>query len=141
MKKYSVGYTQGTYDLFHIGHLNLLRNAKEMCDYLIVGVNSDELVKDYKNKDVIIHHSDRAQIISAIKYVDEVIITSTLDKRFILEQKPFDAIFIGDDWKGNSRWEATRHDLAKDGIDVVFLPHTDGISSTQIIQIMKEEKS
>ena len=132
MKKYKVGYTQGTYDLFHIGHLNLLNHAKEQCDYLIVGINTDRLVKEYKNKDVIIPDYERAKIVEAIKSVDEVVLTDTLDKNEIAKRIEFDAIFIGDDWKNNERWIKTKEDMNKLGIDVVFLPHTDGISSTDI---------
>ena len=132
MKKYRIGYTQGTYDLFHVGHLNLLNHAKEQCDYLIVGVNTDRLVKEYKNKDVIIPELERARIVEAIKSVDEVVLTNTLDKNEIAKHIKFDAIFIGDDWKNNERWIKTKEDMNKIGIDVVFLPHTDGISSTDI---------
>ena len=81
MKKFEIGYTQGTFDLFHIGHLNLLENAKKQCDYLIVGVNSNQLVKDYKNKNVIINEKDRARIINALKVVDEVHIVNTLNMK------------------------------------------------------------
>lgn len=132
MKKYKIGYTQGTYDLFHIGHLNLLNHAKEKCDYLIVGVNTDRLVKEYKNKQVIIPDFERAKIVEAIKAVDEVILTDTLDKNEIANKIKFDAIFIGDDWKTNERWIKTKEEMAKRGIDVIFLPHTDGISSSDI---------
>ena len=132
MKKYKIGYTQGTYDLFHIGHLNLLNHAKEQCDYLIVGVNTDRLVKEYKNKNVVISEQDRAYIVGAIKAVDEVVLTDTLDKKVIAEKLKFDAIFIGDDWKNNERWIKTKEEMAKIGIDVVFLPHTDGVSTTEI---------
>ena len=134
MKKYKIGYTQGTYDLFHVGHLNLLKHAKEQCDYLIVGVNSDSLVEEYKNKKTHINEKDRAEIVNSIKYVDKVYITKTLDKKLIFDQIKFDAIFIGDDWKGNARWEKTQEDFSKVGVDVVFLPHTDGISTTLITQ-------
>jgi len=93
MKKYKIGYTQGTFDLFHVGHLNLLNNAKSQCEYLIVGVNSDELVMNYKNKKTNINENDRARIVEAIKGVDKVIITITLDKLKIHELIDFDAIF------------------------------------------------
>lgn len=136
-KKYKIGYTQGTFDLFHVGHLNLINNAKEQCDYLIVGVNSDELVMQYKNKKTNINEKDRARIVNAIKGVDKVIITKTLDKLIIKDVLKFDAVFIGDDWKGNSRWKKTQEDLRKYGIDVVFLPHTDGISTTRITENLK----
>ena len=131
-KKYKIGYTQGTYDLFHVGHLNLIENAKKYCDYLIVGVNSDKLVKSYKNKNVNIHENDRARIVGALKPVDKVYIINTLDKIEVLKYINFDVIFIGDDWKGNSRWEQTSIDLKKLGKDLIFLPHTDGISTTEL---------
>ena len=132
MKKYRIGYTQGTYDLFHIGHLNLLTNAKKMCDYLIVGVNSDKLVKEYKNKETKSNQLDRAKIVSNLRMVDEVIITNTLDKELIYKHIKFDAIFIGDDWKNNDRWQKTEEQLKKYNVPVVYLPHTDGISSTML---------
>ena len=137
MKKYKIGYTQGTFDMFHIGHLNLINHAKEYCDYLIVGVNSDELVRSYKNKTPVIVQEERAEIVRNIKAVDECVITTTLDKLCALELYHFEAIFIGDDWKGNPRWEKTREDLAARGVDLVFLPHTDGISSTQLTGVIK----
>ena len=132
MKKYKVGYTQGVYDMFHIGHLNLLNRAKEQCEYLIVGVNADQLVREYKNKTPVINEAERAEIVRNIKAVDEVVLAYTLDKEKALEMYHFDAIFIGDDWKGNPRWEQTRETLAKHGVDLVFLPHTDGVSSTDL---------
>ena len=130
--KYKIGYTQGVYDMFHIGHLNLLNHAKERCDYLIVGVNADELVQEYKHKTPVIPEEERAEIVRNIKAVDEVVIAHTLDKEVALNLYHFDAIFIGDDWKGNPRWEQTGKDLAKHGVDLVYLPHTDGISSTEL---------
>lgn len=132
MKKYKIGYTQGVYDMFHIGHLNLINNAKKYCDYLIVAVNSDELVRSYKNKTPIINQEERRYIIENIKAVDKAVIAESLDKTVQLEKYNFDAIFIGDDWKGNSRWEKTREELSKMGIDVIFLPHTNGICSTDL---------
>ena len=137
MKKYKIGYTQGTFDMFHIGHLNLINHAKEYCDHLIVGVNSDELVYSYKNKRPVIPQHERAEIIRNIKAVDECIITTTLDKLSAFEAFHFDAIFIGDDWKGNPRWEQTEKDLSEHGADVVFLPHTNGVSSTQLTEVIK----
>lgn len=134
MKKYKIGYTQGVYDMFHIGHLNLINRAKESCDYLIVGVNSDELVKEYKGKIPVINQDDRQIIVANIKAVDKCVIVSTLDKREVWEQLHFDVVFIGDDWRGDQRWEKTRIDLAPLGVDVVFLPHTEGISSTMLRQ-------
>lgn len=136
-KKYRIGYTQGVYDMFHIGHLNLLLNAKEHCDYLIVGVNSDDLVREYKKKTPVINERDRYRIIENLKVVDEVVIASTLDKMAMWEELQFDAVFIGDDWKGHPRWENTKEELSKVGVDVVFLPHTENISST-LLNLKKE---
>ncbi len=139
MKKFKIGYTQGTFDLFHVGHLNVINNAKALCDYLIVGVNSDDLVMSYKNKKTHISEQDRARIVSAIKGVDRVIIATTLDKNVIHDIIAFDAIFIGDDWKGNERWKKTEEDLAKIGAEVVYLPHTDGISTTLISEKIEKK--
>lgn len=131
-KKYKIGYTQGVYDMFHIGHLNLINRAKEYCDYLIVGVNADELVYYYKHKMPIINEYERQMIVSNIKAVDKCVIATTLDKVEAWNQLHFDAIFIGDDWKGNARWEQTEKDLALYGAQVIYLPHTEGISSTML---------
>jgi glycerol-3-phosphate cytidylyltransferase len=131
-KKYKIGYTQGVYDMFHIGHLNLINHAKEYCDYLIVAVNSDELVQTYKSKTPVINQEERRIIVENIKAVDKCVIATTLDKVEAWKQYHFDAIFIGDDWKGNERWAKTEKDLEPYGADVVYLPHTDGISSTML---------
>lgn len=130
MKKYKIGYTQGVYDMFHIGHLNLLNHAKKYCEILIVGINSDELVKEYKNKIPVVSDKNRATIVENIKSVDKCIIVNTLDKEEIFKNIKFDAIFIGSDWQGNSRWKETEKIMKKYNVDVVYLPHTDGISST-----------
>lgn len=132
MKKYKVGYTQGVYDMFHIGHLNIINKAKEQCDYLIVGVNSDDLVQSYKHKETVIKERERSEIVRNIKAVDKCIIVNTLDKLELLKEIKFDAIFIGDDWYGNPRWMQTKEELAGYGVDVVFLPHTAGVSSTML---------
>ncbi|WP_026506353.1 adenylyltransferase/cytidyltransferase family protein [Butyrivibrio sp. MC2013] len=130
MKKYKIGYTQGVYDMFHIGHLNLLNQAKEYCEYLVVGVNSDLLVEDYKHKTPVINEQERCTIVDNIKSVDKTIIVNTLDKEELYKSIGFDAVFIGDDWKGSERWTATEKQLEKYGVDVVYLKHTEGVSST-----------
>lgn len=132
MKKYKVGFAQGTFDSLHYGHVNLLRRAKEYCDYLIVGVNSDALVMEYKKTKTIIKDVHRANIVKAIRYVDEVIICDTLDKIVHFNNNPYDVIFIGDDWKGNPRWIKTEKDLNAIGVDLIFIPYTKGISTTKI---------
>lgn len=127
---YQIGYTQGVFDMFHIGHLRLINKAAERCDKLIVGVNSDKLVEEYKNKKTVICETDRAEIVRNLKAVDQVVIVSTLNKVELWNQFHFDAIFIGDDWKGNDRWKQTEIDLEPYGAKVVYLPHTPQISST-----------
>lgn len=127
-----VGYTQGTYDMFHIGHLNLIKNAKRHCDYLIVGVNDDDLVEKYKNKRPIIPLAERVEIIRAIKYVDEVVVADTLDKKEAWDKLRFDEIYIGDDWRGNDRWEQTRKTMEALGAKLIYLPYTKDTSSTML---------
>ena len=130
MKKYNVGYTQGVYDMFHIGHLNLINKAKAHCEKLIVGVNSDELVEKYKSRRTVIPEKERLEIVKNLRSVDEALIVDTLNKLILYKQLAFDAIFIGDDWKGNARWVETETSLAEYGVDVVYLPYTPNISST-----------
>lgn len=134
--RYKIGYTQGVFDMFHIGHLNLINRAKEQCEKLIVGVNSDALVKEYKCKTPVVFEAERRLIVENIKAVDQAVIVHSLDKLKMLEKFGFDAVFIGDDWKGNPRWEQTRIDLEPYGVDVIFLPHTKGVSST----VLRPEK-
>jgi glycerol-3-phosphate cytidylyltransferase len=116
--------------MFHIGHLNLLQHAKEKCDYLVVGINSDTLVQSYKHKKPIIAAQERAAIIASLKMVDYCYIVDTLDKNVLLESVGFDKIFIGSDWLNDERWIRTKTEMSEKGVDVEFLPHTDGISST-----------
>lgn len=116
--------------MFHIGHLNLIMNAKAHCDRLIVGVNSDALVKEYKRKTPVINQYERLEIIKALKYVDDAYIAETLDKSVAHKKDKFSVIFIGDDWKGNQRWKATEDEMQKEDVAVVYLKHTDGISSS-----------
>lgn len=131
-KIYQIGYTQGVFDMFHIGHLAIINRAADMCAKLIVGVNSDALVKEYKKKTPVIREEDRAEIIRNLKSVDTAEIVSTLDKIELWNKYHFDAVFIGDDWKGNERWRQTEKALAEVGAQVVYLPHTEGISSTML---------
>ena len=139
-KKKIIGYTQGTFDTLHYGHVRLLKQAKELCDFLIVGVNSDDLVFQYKNTNTIIKENERAEIVGSIKYVDEVFIVDSLDKIQHLNRFKYDVIFIGDDWKGNDRWKATEKELSKYGIPVVFLKHTPNVSTTMVKEKMKSNK-
>ena len=126
-----VGYTTGVYDLFHIGHLNLLRKAKAQCDYLIVGVSTDELVS-YKHKQAVIPFEERKEIVAAIKYVDEVVTQENMNKMEAWEKYHFDVMFVGDDWKGTDKWNKIEADLQAVGAQVVYFPYTKGTSSTLI---------
>ncbi len=139
-KKYKIGYTTGVFDMFHIGHLNILKRAKEQCDYLIVGVSTDEVVQSYKHKMPIISFQERCAIVSAIKYVDEVVAQTSMDKFAAWQKLHFNALFHGDDWKGSSMYDQAQLAFAKVGVDVVFLPHTDGVSSTLLSLKVRGEK-
>ena len=130
MKKYKIGYTAGVYDMFHIGHLNLLKKAKEQCDYLIVAVSTDELVQKEKNKTPIIPFEERAEIVNSIKYVDEVVPQFDKNKFEAWEKYKFNAMFVGDDWKGKAIFQEAERKLAEVNVDVVYFPYTKHISST-----------
>ncbi len=130
MKKYKIGYTTGVYDMFHIGHLNIIRKAKEQCDCLIVGVTTDELCYKRKNKYPIICENDRMEIVEAIRYVDKVVPQADMDKIRAVKELGADAVFVGSDWKGTEAWNQYEKEFAEVGCTVVYLDHTDGISST-----------
>ena len=138
MKKYKIGYTQGTYDLFHVGHLNVINHAKEQCDYLIVGVSTDEVVESYKHHKPIIPYEQRAAIVEAIKFVDEVVPQTTMDKLEFLKQRHFDVMFHGDEWKGTELYNKYEKEFAEYGAHIKYLSHTDGISSTMLREIIKK---
>lgn len=138
MKKYKIGYTTGVFDMFHMGHLNILKRAKEQCEYLIVGVSTDELVRKYKNKTPIIPYDERADIVSAIKYVDKVIPQTNIDKYDAWTNLKFDALFHGDDWKGTELYNKLEKKFKGVGVDIVYLPHTKGVSSTILSKKLEE---
>lgn len=131
-KKYKIGYTTGVFDMFHVGHLNILKRAKEQCEYLIVGVSTDETVESYKHKTPIIKFEERSAIVEAIKYVDKVVPQISMNKMDAYKELKFDALFHGSDWQGSDMYNKIVEEFAAVGVDVVFLPHTDGISSTLI---------
>lgn len=136
MKKYKVGYTTGVYDMFHIGHLNILKRAKEQCETLIVGVSTDELVKDYKGKTPIIPYEERFAIVEAIKYVDRVVPQTSMDKMKAWEELHFEVMFHGTDWKGSDMYNKLIDQFREVGVEVVFLPHTAGVSSTLLSEVL-----
>ena len=129
-KKYKVGYTTGVFDMFHMGHLNIIRRAKEQCEYLIVGVTTDELCLKRKNKAPIIPESDRMAIVEAIRYVDKVVPQNDMDKLRAVKEYGIDAVFVGSDWKGTPAWEQYEKEFSDVNCCVVYLDHTDGISSS-----------
>lgn len=137
-KKYKVGYTAGVYDLFHIGHLNILKRAKEQCEYLMVAVSTDELVQKYKNKIPVIPYEERKTIIEAIKYVDEVVPQVNRDKIVAYEQYHFDVMFVGDDWKGSDIFEKVDAYMRKRGACVEYLPYTQNVSSTLLNDVLNK---
>lgn len=128
----TIGFTAGAFDVFHIGHLNLIENARAQCDHLIVGVNSDELISLYKKKGVIVPFEERFRIVGAIRSVDECIRVVTLNKESIWMEKYFDILFIGDDWKGHPRWIETEHLMLKYNVKTIYLPYTGTTNSTLI---------
>lgn len=130
-----IGYTTGVYDLFHIGHLNLLKNAKGLCDKLIVGVTVDELVR-YKNKRAVIPFEERLEIVRSIKYVDAAIPQEDIDKFAAWEKLKFDVLFVGDDWYQSERWQEMESKFREVGVKVIYFPYTKGTSSTLINQTL-----
>lgn len=126
-----IGYTTGVYDLFHIGHLNLLKNAKGMCDKLVVGVTIDELVA-YKGKQAMIPFEDRIEIVRSCKYVDAAVPQYDMDKLAACKKLGASYLFVGDDWYGTEKWKKYEEDFAKEGIKIIYFPYTQGVSSTKI---------
>lgn len=130
-----IGYTTGVYDLFHIGHLNLLKNAKGMCDKLIVGVTVDALVQ-YKGKNAMIPFEDRIEIVRSCKYVDAAVPQYNMDKLEACKKLGASYLFVGDDWYGTEKWKQYEREFANEGIHIVYFPYTKGISSTKITEAL-----
>lgn len=130
MKKYKIGYTTGVYDMFHIGHLNVIKKAKEQCEYLIVGVTTDELCFCRKKKYPIICQADRMAIVAELRSVDKVVLQENMDKLGAVKKYGVDVVFVGSDWKGTDAWNKYENEFAEVGCSVVYLEHTEGISST-----------
>lgn len=131
-----IGYTTGVFDLFHIGHLNILQRAKEQCDYLIVGVSTDELVEQYKHKKPIISYEERSRIVEAIRYVDKVVPQVNRNKLEAWEQLHFDRMFVGDDWKGSALFNEMEEKFRPLGVQIVYFPYTQGTSSTFLKDVL-----
>ena len=134
-----IGYTTGVYDLFHVGHLNLLKNAKGMCDKLVVGVTVDELVQ-YKGKQSMIPFEDRIEIVRSIKYVDAAVPQYDMDKLTACKKLGATILFVGDDWYGTEKWKKYEEDFAKEGIRIVYFPYTKGIAQALLDELKKKLK-
>lgn len=134
-----IGYTTGVFDMFHIGHLNILRRAKEQCDYLIVGVSTDELVMHDKHHAPMIPLADRCEIVRAIRFVDEVVPQTDKNKlgAYFKLGRRFHKMFVGSDWQGTPQWLQFEKDFKPYGVEIVYLPHTDGISSSLLREKIK----
>ncbi len=131
MSEKIIGYTTGVFDLFHIGHLTLLKNAKALCDKLVVGVTVDELVL-YKGKRAMIPFHDRIEIVRNIKCVDAVVPQYDMDKVTACKKLGAKILFVGDDWYGTDKWKEYEAELNSEGIKVIYFPYTQGVSSTKI---------
>ena len=138
-KKYRIGYTTGVFDMFHIGHLNILKRAKEQCECLIVGVTTDKLCFDRKQKHPIIPENDRVAIVESIRYVDKVVLQTDMNKFNVVKQNNCDAVFVGSDWKNTPSWIEYEKEFAKIGCTVVYLDHTEGISSSILRERLNAE--
>lgn len=132
-----IGYTAGVFDLFHIGHLNLLKNAKSMCDKLIVGVTVDDLVS-YKGKNAMIPFNERIEIVRSCKYVDAAIPQNDMDKVTVCRKIGATYLFVGDDWYGTEKWKEYEEEANKYGIKIIYFPYTNGISSTKIREALQK---
>ena len=136
-----VGYRAGVFDLFHIGHLNLLRNARSMCDKLIVGVSTDELVVTYKSRTPVIPFAERIEIVRSIKYVDDVVAQQDMNKLGMWQKLRFELMFVGDDWQNTDKWRQYEQQFSQVGVRIVYLPYTHGSSSTLLQEVMKAYRS
>lgn len=134
MKK--IGYTTGVYDLFHIGHLNVLRRARQECDYLIVGVTTDELSFSRKGKKPIIPFPERIDIVGSLKFVDEVVPQENMDKMEAWSKLKFNKMFVGDDWKG--KWNSIEEQFSRIGVEIVYFPYTQHTSSTFLRSVLEK---
>ncbi len=127
-----VGYTAGVFDVFHIGHLNIIKEAKKKCDYLIVACTTDELSLKQKNKNPVIPYNERVEILESLKYVDKVVPQENYNKLDAWHLYKFDYIFVGSDWQNTKLWINYELEFEKLGAKVVYIPYTKHISSTKI---------
>lgn len=131
-----IGYTTGVFDMFHVGHLHILKNAKTNCDYLIVGVSTDKLVQSYKNKTPIIPFEHRIEIISSLKCVDKVVSVTHRDKKQSFIDVGYDVLFVGDDWKGTPIFDELEEYIKINGARIVYFPYTKNVSSSKFSELL-----
>jgi len=132
-----IGYTTGVFDLYHVGHLNILKKSKEYCDKLIVGVTTDELAYKRKNKMPIIPFEERVEIIESVRYVDKVVSQPSMDKVLAWKKYKFNKMFVGSDWKGTEKWNNLEIELGKHGVEIIYFPYTKNTSSTIIREVLE----
>ena len=126
----TIGYTTGVYDMFHVGHLNILRRARSLCDYLVVGVTTDELAASRKGRTAVVPFLERVEIVQNVRYVDDVVPQAHMDKMEAWRNVRFDVMFVGDDWKGTPAWDQLEKDFAQVDVGIVYFPYTEAVSST-----------
>jgi glycerol-3-phosphate cytidylyltransferase len=127
-----IGYTSGVFDLFHIGHLNILKQAKSLCDKLIVGVTTDEFVAKYKSKVPVIPYYERAEIVRSIKFVDSVVPQDNHNKIESWKKLGYDIMFVGDDWYNTDKWNDFNEQFKSVGVKIIYFPRTPMISSSKL---------
>ena len=133
-----IGYTTGVFDLFHVGHIRILKNSKAMCDCLIVGVSTDEMVREYKNKSPVIPYDERLEIVSSIQYVDLAVPQNSLNKMDAWNYYKFNYMFVGDDWYETKKWKEPEKEFKKLGVKIVYFPYTKSTTSTLINETLEK---
>lgn len=132
-----IGYTAGVYDMFHIGHLRLLQRARSECDQLIVGITTDELSMGYKGKKPVVSFEERREVVSALRCVDLTVPQTSMDKTLAWDALRFHRLFVGDDWKGSTQWQALEEKFSDRGVDIVYFPYTKTTSSTELREALR----
>ncbi|STC68777.1 adenylyltransferase/cytidyltransferase family protein [Corynebacterium pilosum] len=134
-----VGYVPGGFDMLHIGHLNILRAARERCDRLVVGVATDESLVCMKGRPPVVPHAERMELIASLRFVDDVVTDIDQNKKVAWERHPFDVLFKGDDWKGTDKGHRLEAELASVGARVEYLPYTPSTSSSMLREFLAQE--
>lgn len=133
-----IGYTTGVFDLFHVGHINILKSSKSLCDKLIVGISTDELVKKNKNKNPVIPFSERIEIVRNISFVDLCVPQEDDNKILAWNKLKYHKLFVGDDWFQNKKWKDYETELKSKNVSITYFPYTKGTSSTKINNILNK---